>query len=108
MLTALNSDRTAIEDENDISMNSPARLEAGYDGNTSWSTTALRHNKPRQRSCRGVHSEHYVFDSIEGQVERSCFAHRDFLAVGFSGFAGARVLSIRPIIEGVQSVADRL
>ena len=53
-------------------------------------------------------SEHYVFDSIEGQVERSCFAHRDFLAVRFSGFAGARVLSIRPIIEGVQSVADRL
>ncbi len=61
-----------------------------------------------KRMCRGVHSEHYVFDSIEGQVERSCFAHRNFLAVRFSGFAGARVLSIRPIIERVQSVADRL
>ena len=91
-----------------IATNSPAMLEAAYAGNTRGRQTALRHNKPRQRSCRGVHSEHYVFDSIEGQVERSCFAHRDFLAVGFSGFAGARVLSIRPIIEGVQSVADRL
>jgi hypothetical protein len=89
-----------------IATNSPAMLEAAFAGNTRVRQTALRHDKPRQRSCRGVHSEHY--DSIEGQVERSCFAHRDFLAVRFSGFAGARVLSIRPIIEGVQSVADRL
>ena len=30
------------------------------------------------------------------------------MAVRFSGFAGARVLGIRPIVEGVQSVANRL
>jgi hypothetical protein len=31
-----------------------------------------------------------------------------FIAVRFLGFAGAQVLGIRPIVEGVQSVANRL
>ena len=30
------------------------------------------------------------------------------IALRFLGFAGARVLGIRPIVEGVQSVANRL
>ena len=30
------------------------------------------------------------------------------MALRFLGFAGARVLGIRPIVEGVQSVANRL
>jgi hypothetical protein len=64
MLTRLNSERTVIEGWIDISMNSPARLEAGYAGNTRGRQTALRHNKPRQRWCRGVSKrEHYVFDT---------------------------------------------
>lgn len=33
---------------------------------------------------------------------------KPLIAVRFLGFAGARVLGIRPIVEGVQSVANRL
>jgi hypothetical protein len=74
-----------------IAMNSPAMLEAAYAGNTRGRQTALRHNKPRQRSCRGVHSEHYVFDTklrAFGGVTRkqggSAWLPPEFL---FDGFA---------------------
>jgi len=64
MPTRLNSDRRLIEDENQYRDELAGYvLEAAYAGNTRGRQTALRHNKPRQRSCRGVHSEHYVFDT---------------------------------------------
>ena len=67
--------------------------------------TAARYRNSLSRHCPWQPKT----ETFLGDSERSGLtAHRDLPAVRFLGFAGPRVFGIRPIVEGVQSVADRL